>query len=157
MTERFLKIISNKKEEDKSNARLFAKLSHNCPIVVFHHTLQQLKNFRNLIPVIITSLNYCSNLSLDIMTFLVLKNISRVGEKVLKEEEGTVKASFMNLTYFLGLLVKKHYKIDLEGIFVFLSNRLCSESFYDHLNIILLNEILAKMSGYEAFQNFTDM
>jgi len=153
----FLKTVSTDKKIDKINARIFAKLTHNCPIVVFYYVLQQLKSFRNLIPVIIASLNYCSKFSLDVITFLVLRSISKKGEKVLREDEGTLKSDFSNLTYFMGLLLKKHYKIDLEGIFIFLGNKLCSDSFHDHLNIILFNEILAWMSGYETFQNFTDM
>ena len=153
----FMKRLNSDKEVDKANARNFAKLTHNCPIVILHYTVDQIKRFRNFIPIIVATLNYCTSFSLDIIVYLVIRNLSKRGAVILREEEGTIKNGFSNISYFLGMLLKKHYKIDLEGIFVFLCNKLGSEDFYDHLYIVILNEILDKMSGYKTFGNFTDI
>lgn len=151
-----MKIIRNDKEVDKFNARIFAKLSHNSPCVVFNEALAQIKQFNNMIPILISSFNYCSMLSLDIAVFLALRAISEMGKKTLKEEEAVVESWFQNLTSFLGMLLKKHYRIDLEGIFIFLCNRLNSEEDKDHLFIVMFDEIIANMSGYETLKDFTD-
>lgn len=155
-TRLFMKIIRNDKEVDKFNARIFAKLSHNSPCVVFNEALGQMKQFNNMIPIIITSFNYCSNLSLDIAVFLTLRAISEMGKRIFKEEEAVVESWFVNMAHFLGMLLKKHYRIDLEGIFIFLCNKLCSEEDIDQLFIVLFDELIANMSGYETLGDFTD-
>lgn len=105
---------------------------------------------------IVGALNYCTDLSLDVAVFLTLRAISEMGRQILKENEGVIEAWYSNLANFLGSMLKKHYKIDLEGIFVYISSRLCSGEDTDQLNIVLLNEVISKMSGYETIQDLNE-
>lgn len=151
-----MKIIRNDKEVDKFNARIFAKLSHNSPCVVFNEALVQMKQFNNMIPILISSFNYCSSLSLDVVVYLTLRAVSEMGRNTLKEDEAVVETWFQNMTTFLGMMLKKHYKVDLEGIFIFLCNRLSSEEDSDQLFIVMFDELIANMSGFETLKDYTE-
>jgi THO complex subunit 2 len=153
---KFMKILRNDKDSDKQNARTLAKICHSSPCVVLNEAIVQIKQFDNMIPMLVGSLNYCTGLSLDIAVFLTLRAISEMQRKALKENEGVVEAWYSNLANFLGSMLKKHYKIDLESIFVYISSRLCSGEDSDLLIIVLLNEVISKMSGYEAIQDLTE-
>ena len=154
--QQFMKIVRNDKEVDKLNARQFAKISHSCPWGVLNEAQVSIKTFNNLIPVIITAMNYSSQLTLDLIVFLVLRHQSEKGKNRLREEDAMLESWLQNLANFMGTLLKKHYKIELRGIFVYLCNRLLSEEDQDHLDVIIFKELLCKMSGLVTQDNFTD-
>ena len=155
-SQQFMKIVRNDKEVDKLNARQFARISHCCPWGVLNEALIQLKTFNNLIPVIITAMNYSSMLTLDLIVFLALRHLSESGKVKLREEDAMIDNWLTNIATFLGTLLKKHYKIELRGIFVYLCNRLLSEEDLDHLDTVLFKELLSKMTGLITIDNHTD-
>jgi THO complex subunit 2 len=162
-TKMFLKVLSNDKELDKMNSRIFARISHNCPLIVFNEIIKQLKIYNNIIPPVANSLSYVMNLGVEASIFLLLRHLSEFGKKTFKEEEGLVEPWLQNISHFVGLTIKRHHKVqslltqaDLTPIFVYLANRLASESDYDIIHIVLFKEILSKMSGYETLYNYTD-
>jgi len=128
----FMKALRNDKEIDKLNARQFAKISHSCPWAVLNEALIQLKTYNNLIPVIISAMNYSSFLTLDLLVFLTLRHLSETEKLKLREEDAMIDNWLQNLAVFIATLYKKHYKIELKGVFVYLCNRLASEEKYDH-------------------------
>jgi len=128
----FMKALRNDKEIDKLNARQFAKISHSCPWAVLNEALIQLKTYNNLIPVIISAMSYSSFLTLDLLVFLTLRHLSETEKLKLREEDAMIDNWLQNLAVFIATLYKKHYKIELKGVFVYLCNRLASEEKYDH-------------------------
>jgi THO complex subunit 2 len=109
-----------------------------------------------MIPMIVGSMNYCTDLTLDITIFLSLRAISEMSRSILKENEGIIESWYANIANFIGQILRKHFKIDLAGIFVFICLKLSSDEDMDILNILLLNEVLSKMSGYETITDLTD-
>ena len=161
-TKLFLKVISNDKEVDKTNARIFAKICHNAPCLVMNEVVKQLRSFSNLIPGVATSMVHLLNFSVELGIFLSLRQMSELGKAKVKEDEGLIESWVQTLSQFIGITVKKYHKvqffftkIDLTGIFVFIANKLSSDTDTDAANVILLKEILCKMSGYEPLKDFT--
>lgn len=73
------------KDTKKFYSRKICKLSHNHPLTIFNEmiTIFTKDNFDNLIPTAINCLNYCTSLSLDIMNFLLIKQIADNKKPVL--------------------------------------------------------------------------
>jgi hypothetical protein len=77
-------------------------------------------------------MNYSSFLTLDLVMFLSLRHLSEIGKAKFREEDAMVDNWLINMANFMGCLLKKHYKIELKGFFVYLCNRLSSEDDLDH-------------------------
>ena len=162
-TKLFLKIISNDKEVDKQNARIFAKICHNSPYLVFNEVIKQLRSFNNLIPGVSTSMAHLLNFSVEVALFLSLRHLSEQNRRKVREDEGLIEPWIHNLSQLVGSVVKRYHKvgaphqIDLTGVFVYVANRLYSDCDADYVYIVLFKEILSKMSGYEPLRDLTSL
>jgi hypothetical protein len=65
------------KDNKKVFARKIGKLAHNNPLLVFNDIVSFLTkdDYDNNIPTVVYCLQYCTNLSLDILVFLILRFI----------------------------------------------------------------------------------
>jgi THO complex subunit 2 len=80
-TKMFLKVLSNDKELDKMNSRIFARISHNCPMIVFNEIIKQLKIYNNIIAPVANSLSYVMNIGVEASIFLSPPSFVRVRKK----------------------------------------------------------------------------
>ena len=99
---KFKRILRNDKESDKQNARTFAKISHAAPCFVLNEAIVQIKQYDNMIPMIVGSMNFCTDLTLDISIFLSLRAISEMSRSILKENEGIIESWYANIANFIG-------------------------------------------------------
>ena len=167
-TNKWLKRLA--KDKIKHNGRTLGKLSHNNPVFIFNEIIKSVKSYPNQITSMIGALNYSSNLSLDINLFTVLRHVSDSGKEKLKQNDANLEGWLINLASYTGLFLRKNYnvtiiffiyfvknnfmqKVDITGIFVYLCNRLGNNQ---TLDLILMKEIIAKMSGYDLFENLNE-
>jgi THO complex subunit 2 len=138
------------------NARTFAKICHNAPCIVLNEAVKQLRIYNNIIPSISASLaNYSLTLSVEISIFMILRHLSEIGKGIIREDEGLIESWMQNCSNFISLTIKKHHRIDLTGIFVFIANRLASDSDKESVFVVLFKDIITRMSGYESVSSFT--
>jgi len=137
----------------KQKGRILGNLSHNNPGLVFKLANQIIKNYSNLIEPIVNALSYCSNLSMDVIIFLTLRDLSNAPyedkAKTQLVQEGTIHDIHANFATFLGHFLRKYYTVDLTSIFSFLMNRLFQNQYLD---LVILKEIISKMSGSESIE-----
>jgi THO complex subunit 2 len=156
-----LKNLISDKEFDKANARTFAKICHNAPCIVLNEAIKQLLTYNNIIPFVCTSMTYSMQFSVEVSLFLSMRLLCEEGRQTVREEEGLIETWLQDLSFFIGLTMKKHHKVtgnhqvELTGLFVFIAGKLGSDSDRDAVNIVLLKEILSKMSGYEIIPDLT--
>lgn len=137
----------------KQKGRILGNISHNNPGLVFKQANHIIKNYSNLIEPIVNALSYSSNLSLDTIIFLILRDLSNpkyedsASEQFLRD--GTVSDTHGNFATFLGHFLRKYYTVDLTSIFSFLMNRILNKQYLD---LIILREIISKMSGSETLE-----
>ena len=137
----------------KQKGRILGNISHNNPGLVFKLANQIVKNYSNLIEPIVNALSYSSNLSLDVIIFLILRDLSSssYGDKANEQyiRDGTVNEAHQNFATFFGHFLRKYYSVDITSLFAFLTNRLLDNQYLD---LIILKELLSKMSGCETFE-----
>lgn len=160
-TKVFMKNLISDKEFDKMNARNFAKICHNAPCIVLNEAIKQALTYENIIPYVCTAMTYTLQFSVEVSLYLSLRLLSEEGRPTVREDEGLIETWIQSLSLFIGSTIKKHHKVgsihqvELTGLFVFIAGKLGSDSDRDAVNIVVLKEILSKMSGYEFISDLT--
>jgi THO complex subunit 2 len=134
------------KENTKAMGRAIAKHSHNCPLIVYNYILSQIESFDNLIPIIVDALRYSTQLSRDVMAYLMIAQLQKQDEK-LKKGDTTYSQWFSSLSRFVATYYKKYPHTELKGLFHYLLGRLSAG---DSLDLLVLRELLATMGGCET-------
>lgn len=86
-------------------SRLLAKISHANPFVVCKQLLRQVMGMPGMVLSISESLKYLSPLTFDVMTFMILKQLS-CGKRKLKEDGVNLEEWFQWLASFTGLICR---------------------------------------------------
>lgn len=122
-------------------------------VVVVNTMITQAKNYNNMIETQINSLQYCNNLSLDIVGYSLVKSLSDSSEERLANE-ATVSEWLQNLAEFAAIFFKKYCRVDMTGLLAYLLNRMRFDNEYNET--IILKEVIAKMFGWSQF-NINEM
>jgi THO complex subunit 2 len=99
---------TNKREAKQAMrpiSRLLAKISHANPFVVCKQLLRQVMGMPGMVLSIAESLKYLSPLTFDVMTFMILKQLS-CGKRKLKEDGVNLEEWFQWLASFTGLICR---------------------------------------------------
>lgn len=109
-TRKWLKKFTSDKDKIKQHGRLMGVFSHNNPCLVFKDVLFQVKNFPNMIENIVNTFNYCSSLSLDVIMFLIIRDLSCYKQEKL-DPSGNFSSTVVNLASFAGHYLRKTYTV----------------------------------------------
>ncbi len=131
------------KGDQRGHGRILGILSNSNPTVIFDIIIRLLTTYDNLINIFIQTLSFCSNLSYDVIPYIICKLLADPDrEKV--NDMGELNTKFKYFAYFIGLYFKKFHFADFSGIVYYISNELKSRNYMD---IYVLKEILEKMGG----------
>lgn len=64
--------------------RQLAKVSHNNPMASFSALLSNVESYDNLIPIVVDSIKYISQLSFDVIAYLVIVSLQKKGGDKVK-------------------------------------------------------------------------
>ncbi|TPP51900.1 THO complex subunit 2, partial [Fasciola gigantica] len=146
-TKAILKRLS--KENIKPMGRQLGKLSHNNPGLLFDHLLNTVQMYINIIGPVVEALKYVSSLGYDVLTFCIIEALAADDSKL---EDVQFGQRLQALSTFTGLLCKK-YQFDLAGILQYVLNQLKAGKSFD---LLILREILHRMSGIDVIEEMTD-
>ena len=147
------------KDNVKQIGRQLAKHTHQCPLTVFGHLLTQIESYENLIPFVVESLKYTTELTRDCLGYslvLALQKDQEGGGGSAKVKPGDTHAAqwFASLTKFIGSFYRKFPGTELKGLLHYLLNRLApspsSGLAGDCVDLLVLKELLNKMGGCET-------
>ncbi|CAG7823395.1 unnamed protein product [Allacma fusca] len=153
------------KENVKPMGRLLGKLSHSMPTIIFDYVLSQIQLFDNLITPVIDALKFLTSLSYDVLGYCLLEAMSpsvnsSSGQLSLmlmpnrprtKHDGSTISQWLQSLASFVGAICKK-YSLELVPLLQYVANQLKSKQ---SLDLLLLKEIVHKMTGIEAAEEMT--
>ena len=128
--------------------KLIAKISHSNPLVVFEMVLTNVRVYDNQIQALVLALSFCSPLTLDGIAFIILYLISNQNKQNINVD-GTIASWLLNLAAIAGQFFKRYPKTDVSGILLYLCNKLKDGKSQE---IIVLSELLAKMSGWSIIE-----
>lgn len=131
-------------EKARESGKMLEKISCNNPLISFDIVLTNLRTYANLIDPSLVALNYCSSLSLDCITFTVLRQMMDYKKDKI-EKTGTVSVWLQNIATFTGQFLRKNYSVDLHGIFIYLLSHI---KLGQSPEMRLLRDMIMHMSGW---------
>ena len=140
------------KENVKPTSRALAKLSHCAPGLLFDYVLSQIQLYDNLIGPVVDSLKYLTSLSFDVLGYSIIEALNNPEKDRTKHDGTSISLWLQSLSNFCGAIFKK-YNIELTGILQYVANQLKSKR---SLDLLILKEVVLKMSGIEAAEDMTD-
>ena len=140
------------KENVKPTSRALAKLSHSAPGLLFDYVLSQIQLYDNLIGPVVDSLKYLTSLSFDVLGYSIIEALNNPEKDRTKHDGTSISLWLQSLSNFCGAIYKK-YNIELTGILQYVANQLKSKR---SLDLLILKEVVLKMSGIEAAEEMTD-
>eukprot|EP00890_Picochlorum_soloecismus_P005818 jgi/Picsp_1/6237/NSC_03591-R1_tho complex subunit 2 len=136
---------TNKREAKQAMrpiSRLLAKISHANPLVVCKQLLRQVMGMPGMVLSIAESLKYLSPLTFDVMTFMILKQLS-CGKRKLKEDGVNVEEWFQWLASFTGLICRNQSGIEVTALLQYIVNQLKTT---ESMDLLVLREIISTMT-----------
>lgn len=140
------------KENVKPTSRALAKLSHCAPGLLFDYVLSQIQLYDNLIGPVVDSLKYLTSLSFDVLGYSIIEALNNPDKDRTKHDGTSISLWLQSLSNFCGAIFKK-YNIELTGILQYVANQLKDKR---SLDLLILKEVVLKMSGIEAAEEMTD-
>ena len=150
-TNKWLKTLE--KETYRQNGRKLGVLTNSNPCIVFDIAIRTILSYDNQIPIFISTLSYCSNLSYDVISFIILKLLSDPNREKLNLTSADISTWLISLANFVGLFYKKQHLVEFTGIVYFLANKLKNNS---TIELIILKELLSKMSGWPTLEDLNE-
>ena len=137
------------KENTKQVGRKLARFTMACPLVVFNHVLSQVEVFDNLIPYMVDTLKFSTELARDVMAYSLVSQLKKGsnGDAKLKKGDTHFSQWFSALTKFIATFYCRYPTTELKGLLNYLLQRL---SIGDSLDLLVLRELLGIMGGSET-------
>ncbi len=127
----------------RQTGKLLAKLSHSNPCILFDLILTQSRSYENQIQPIVSTLNICSSLALDVISYVLLRHISDNRDKL--EADGNISSWLNNLATFGGHFFRKYHWVDVRSVFHYVCGKLKTGCTTE---TIVLTELMTRMTGY---------
>lgn len=148
MIKRSLKRLS--KENTRQVARGIAKwLQGNIKSLFI--ILEQARAYENLVEPLVESLRYLGPLAMDALVCFLKESFDPGRERL---QVTLISSWLQNLSLFTGLLFKRYPNLDMIPILEYLLNQLNGDGIFD---LVILKEIIEKMTGCESRENISDI
>ena len=138
-------------ETIKQQGRHLGKLAHSNPVVVFTTVLDQVEVYDNMIPTVVDCLKYMSELSYDVLSFILIDKLASSRDK-LKGDGVNIANWLTSLATFAGMFYRRYPNTELRGILQYLIN--CLEA-KRSLDLIVFREMISKMSGIQVIDEIS--
>jgi THO complex subunit 2 len=150
-TNKWLKTLE--KETYRQNGRKLGVLTNSNPCIVFDIAIRIVLSYDNQIPIFISTLSYCSNLSYDVISFVLLKLLSDPSREKLDLNNADISYFLINIANFVGLFYKKQHLVEFSGLIYFLANKLRNNS---TIELLVFKELISKMSGWPTLEDLNE-
>jgi len=148
-----LKRVANEKKNSKHVGRSLAKIAHSNPFVVFHVILSQIESYDNMIQPIVESFGFMTPLALDVLSYMLPLHLADLSRSKLQDDGITISHWFQYLAHFTGVFYRAYPQTELRPLLDFLLVRLEAGG---SLELLVFNELLARMGGCEVLEDISD-
>ncbi|KRX01417.1 Armadillo-type fold [Pseudocohnilembus persalinus] len=150
------------KENKKIYSRIVGKISHSYPVQVFTDFLirSTKDGADNLIDLYLNCFNYVTNLSQDIIGFLIWRGILDHPDGYLNTKSRSLQPWFKDYSTFISKYYSRYYQNDFQPVFTYFLEIFQSNNYnYDMKKAIaslyLLKKIILEMTGFEIPEDLT--
>lgn len=129
------------------------KLCHCNPVITLNYVLIQVQSYdNNLIGAVVDALRFLTPLAQDTLVYCIIEALSDP-HKNKKSFDGMAIAPWLiSLSSFSATFIHR-YKIEFTGFLEYITNQLKAGN---SLDLILLTDVIQKMTGIETIQAITD-
>jgi THO complex subunit 2 len=146
-----LKRISS--DNVKLSGRALAKASHANPTIFFTVALNQVQSYSNLIAPIVECAKYLTHFEYDVFGFSLIDALSNPEKDRTKQDGTSVSQWLQSLAAFTGTLYWRYAMMDCTSVLQYIANQLKENNVKD---LVLVRELILKMSGIEPLANLSD-
>ncbi|CAA2977119.1 THO complex subunit 2, partial [Olea europaea subsp. europaea] len=140
------------KESLRQCARHIGKMCYSNPVITLNYILIQIQSYDNLITMVVDALRFLPPIALDSMIYCIIEALSDP-HKNKKSNDGLALAQWLtNLSTFASSVIFR-YKVEFTTYLEYISNQL---RVGNSLDLVLLADLIEKMTGIEAIQAITD-
>lgn len=140
------------KDTLKHTGRHLGKLCYANPIIPIQYILIQVQSYDNLIGLVVDAFRYLPPIAIDAALYCVLECLLDP-HKNKKSIDGLNIAPWLtSLSSFSSNIILR-YKVEFIGFLDYISNQLKAGN---SLDLVLLTDLIQKMTGIEAIQAITD-
>uniref|UniRef100_A0A6G1S584 THO complex subunit 2 n=1 Tax=Aceria tosichella TaxID=561515 RepID=A0A6G1S584_9ACAR len=140
------------KETLRQCGRHLGKLCYSNPVITLNYVLTHIQSYDNLIALVVDALRYLPPIALDVLIYCVIEALSDPN-KNKKSPDGMALAQWLtNLSTFTSSVILR-YKVEFSCFLEYISNQL---KIGNSLDLVLLADLIQKMTGIEAIQAITD-
>lgn len=140
------------KDTLKYTARHISKLCYSNPVIPLQYVLLQVQSYDNLIGLVVDSFRFLPPIAIDSVIYCVIEALLDP-HKNKKSMDGLALAAWLtSLSTFSANIILK-YKVDFTGFLEYISNQLKAGNSMD---LVLLTDLIQKMTGIETIQAITD-
>ena len=138
-------------ETVKQQGRHLGKLALSNPVVVFATILDQVEVYDNMIPTVVDSMKYMSELSYDVLSFILIDKLASSRDK-LKGDGINISGWLQSLAIFAGTFYRRYPTTELGGLLQYLTN--CLEA-KRSLDLIVFRELISRMAGIQIIDGIS--
>jgi len=144
--EKWNKSISS--ENAKKNSRILQIITNSNPTLAFDFIIGIAIKYENQITTIISTFNFCSDLSRDVITYSICKLL--LENKITNIDKDTIgiDKEFKNFCDFISYFYKKYYNSEINGLINFFIDKLNKTP--ENMDIFILKELMEKMTGIKT-------
>lgn len=140
------------KETLRLSGRHLGKLCCSNPVITLNYMLLQVQSFDNLISMVVDSLRFMTPLAIDALIYCIIETLSDP-RKQKKSHDGMAISSWLtNLSSFSATVIAR-YKVEITAFLEYIAHQLKAGS---SLDLVLLTDLIQKMTGIETIQAITD-
>jgi THO complex subunit 2 len=143
------------KDNHRSHGKSISALTNSNPVIVFDNIIRLLTTYDNQINLFMQTLSFISNLSYDVITYIISKVLADPTTEKLHQRSGEISSWFKYFCYFVGCFYKKYHFAEFSGIFYFLCNQLKNNP-SSIIDLYIIKEILDKMSGIPCVEEMNE-
>lgn len=140
------------KETLRQCGRHIGKLCDSNPVITLNYVLSHIQSYDNLILLVIDALRYIPPIAMDALIYCVIEILSDPNRNK-KSPDGMALAQWLtNLSTFTSSVISR-YRVEFSCYLEYISNQL---KIGNSLDLVLLADLIQKMTGIEAIQAITD-
>lgn len=140
------------KETLRPSGRNIGKLCYSNPVITLGYILIQIQSYDNLITLVIEALRFVTQLGCDASLYCTIDALSDP-QKNKKSNDGMALAQWLtNLSTFSSSVILR-YKVEFTSFLEYIANQL---KVGNSLDLVLLADLIQKMTGIETIQAITD-
>ena len=112
--------------------------------------LDQVQEYESMIDICKEGLHYCSTLSLDIISYLIIEELGGslyLDKPLMLDDDTNLNRWLMNLSSFVSDMYLKHPRVEMQGLLQHIFNRLNANSFAE---LHVLRDLLSTMGGVKC-------